>query len=521
MKKNRYKPGVRIDQFRPREVPFTSRSVNQDEATRAKYVQSDGWMNLLTGVGIKGLDKTQSTRFGADNRLEYQELTQIYRSEGIGRRVIDLPVHDMYREWFKIEGDTDGIIDKRMKMLNAKKQFKRAQRFGYLYGGALAIMGINDGGRYQDPVRENRIKSIEHIHVFDRWRITLNTADLYIDPDMDKYGKPEYYNIVPIYGAPFRVHESRVLRFEGVDIADQVRIQNQGWGDSTLQAIYNRLSALGEAYCSVGTVLQEFILGVLTIDNLMELIAAGKESVIQKRLTQMDLSKHIINSVLIDKEEKYERISTTTTGMADLMDKLIEAVSAVTGIPVCLLMGRSVGGLSAEDAAQVRFYYDKIAAQQEEDALPQIQQFVRYLNIAEKNVLGDEWDIVFNPLWQPTEKEIADTRFVQAQCDQIYIDRAVLTPEEVSVSRFGGDHYSYDTALSPEHQRMLEAHRQKPSSTSTAIAAVKSQGKETTPPEDRLGVLKTTDYKTMATPLKTSKYADKPGPGPADTKPKG
>ena len=57
-----------------------------------------------------------------------------------------------------------------LRKLNAKKSLKRAQRFGYLYGGALAIMGINDGGRYWEPVKENKIKSIEHIHVFDHAR---------------------------------------------------------------------------------------------------------------------------------------------------------------------------------------------------------------------------------------------------------------------------------------------------------------------------------------------------------------
>ena len=473
-------------------------------------LRNDGWANLLTGIGIKGRDKTAHTMYIADARLEYHDLTQMYRGDGLARRIIDLPVHDMYRQWFTLEGDTDGIVNKYLRKLNAKKSLKRAQRFGYLYGGALAIMGINDGGRYWEPVKENKIKSIEHIHVFDRWRVTLNTADLYVDPDLDKYGKPEYYNIVPIYGAPFRVHESRVLRFEGVDVADQVRIQNQGWGDSVLQSVYNRLRGLGESYLNIENILDEFILGVLTIDNLQELIASGKEALIQKRLTQIDLSKHIINSILVDKEEKFERHSTTTTGLKELMDVLIEGVSAGTGIPVCLLMGRSVGGLGSEDASLVRLYYDKISAQQEEDLLPQLEQLIRYINIAQNNVLGDQWEVCFSPLWQPTQKDAVATKLVQAQADEIYMQNGTLLPEEVALARFGGDHYSDDMVLSPAHQAELEQYKQMPDNTEVLIADVNREKENAiSDPADRLGVNKTTDLKTMALgfPKESSKIA--------------
>jgi hypothetical protein len=294
-----------------------------------------------------------------------------------------------------------------------------------------------------------------------------------------------------------------------VDVADQMRIQNQGWGDSLLQAIYYRLRGLGESYLNLENILDEFIIGILTIDNLQELIANGKEALIQKRLTQIDLSKHIINSVLVDKDEKYERISATTTGLKDIMDVLIEGASAGSYIPVCLLMGRSVGGLGSEDASLVRLYYDHIKAQQEEDMLPQLEQLIRYINIAQKNVLGNEWKINFNPLWQPTQKDEVATRLALAQADQIYMMNGALLPEEVALARFGGDHYSTDMALSPEHQAELEQYKQIPDDSESMIADVNRKKEDTiTDPADRLGVNKTTDLKTMA--LGFPKMSSKP-----------
>jgi phage-related protein (TIGR01555 family) len=420
--------------------------------------RNDSWGNVLTGSGIRGRDKSKSNTYFADCILDRVTLTSIYRGDGIGRRIVDLPTHDMYREWFTVEGDTDGKILKALRRLRAKKWLKKAQRWGYLYGGSVAVLGIDDGNDYDVPVNENAIKAVTHIHVFDRHRIDITIGDLYDDPAEENFGLPKVYHITPIEGNPFTVHESRVLRYEGIDVDDNTRQRNQGWGDSVLQACYTTLSRLGEGYNSIGTILSEFIIGMLTIDNLEDLLLAGKDEYVKQRLSLIDLSKHIINTILLDTKEKFERTSATVSGLEGLMDKLIEAVSATSGIPITLLMGRSVAGLSDAETGQIRFYYDKVAAQQEEDATPQAEKLVRYINIAEGNPLGEDWQLEWKPLWQPTQAQMVDTRLKQAQTDQIYHDMdGGLLGEEIIQSRFGGDSYSHDTRISDAHKKELEA----------------------------------------------------------------
>ena len=451
---------VRHDTTIPTPQRLTKKQVAEMKATRTDslnaQVNIDGWANLLTGLGFAGSDKRLSTGFIPDPRLTYTDLTYLYRSDGLAKRAINLPVTDMFRAWYRLEGDTDGKVELRMKEIDARKQLQKAVRLARLFGGSLAVLGINDGLTYEQPVNENKIKSVEHIHVFDRWRMTVNTADLYLDPANQKYGLPERYLITPLYGVPFYVHESRVLRFEGEDVTDLVRIQNQGWADSILQAAWDRLRALGETYGNLETILDEFIIGKMTISNLQEMITAGKEKVAQKRLNYVDMTKHIMNTVLLDKEEEYDRLSATVTGIGDLTDRIIEAFCAVTGIPVCLLMGRSQAGLSNDESSQVRFYYDKIAGSQQEEVLPQLNRLIEYINLSLGNPLDDEWFVRFNPLWQPTEKDIVAMRYQQAQTDQIYLNGGVLLPEEVAQSRFGGDMYTHDTNLSEEHKIALE-----------------------------------------------------------------
>lgn len=423
----------------------------QKNAQESKNLsRADGWNNLLTGLGQSGIDKRMSTTFTRNQRMTQREQTDLYTCDGLAQRIISLPVQDMLREGFRVDGDPENICVGELESLGYMTALRRALLWARLYGGSAIVMGVDDGATdLQQPVNEASIRRIGFLRTYDRYQVSQHSMNL--DPSSEKYGTPEVYQVSPSYGVGYYVHSSRILLFDGVDVPEQVRQVNGGWGDSVLQAIYERIRGLGEAYADVESIISEYIIGMLTINNLAELISTGQEKLIQARLSQIDLSKHVINSVLLDSNEKYERASSSTTGLEGLIDKLVQAISAVTGIPVTLLMGESPRGLSATGASDIRFYYDTVSSSQENQLKPQLETLCRYIMLAQEYDFGgvepDGWKICFNPLWQPTEKEQAEVRKIQAETDAIYITNQVLTPEEVSESRFGGNGYSTDTAL--------------------------------------------------------------------------
>ena len=63
----------------------------------------------------------------------------------------------------------------------------------------------------------------------------------------------------------------------------------------------------------------------------------------------------------------------------------------------------------------------------------------------------------FKPLYQPTHLEQAQTRYQQAQTDQIYLTTDVVSPEEIALSRFGGDEYSAETHVDFDARDAQEA----------------------------------------------------------------
>ena len=414
----------------------------------------DSWQNLITGMNVRGHDRKLATTFQAEGRMAYQDLTDIYRSDGLGRIVLDRIIGDMTRAWWAVEGDTDKKIEGALKRVHAKKEVKRALRWADLYGGSLLIMILDDGVEdLQMPVNLNRLKGIKQLLPFDRYRIVINPADLYLDPSNDSYGHPEIYRITPIFGEPFFVHESRTLRFEGDDVPDVTRFQNQGWADSIFQSCFDRLRACGETYSNIEHIIGEFVIGVLKVPNLLQLLAEKDEETIKAYINQIDQSKHVLNSILVDPangQGGFERHSSTTTGLKELVDLILESLCAQKGIPMCLLYGRSQGGLSDDEASQVRFWYDRVNVMQEEKMLDQMERLVNYANIGLGHVVEDDSPIKFNPLWQPTQKDLVDMRNKQADTDGKYVAMGAIVDPQVTIgkSRFGGQAYSFETVLS-------------------------------------------------------------------------
>jgi hypothetical protein len=420
---------------------------------KPSQMHNDGWTNILTGRGIKNRDKSEHTHYISNVSFnKINELINMYTTEGFTKRVIDIPVDDMVRNWVKIEGDTDGAILNKMAKLSAKRKFKNALKWADLTGGSVIVMVMDDGGDLDEELNESKIRDIIDLQVYDRTQITWTSNYLYDEPKKEKYGQPEFYDINPINGTPFKIHESRVIRFDGDDIPNRIKTQNNGWGLSRIIPIMERLKGLGSSYKDVEQIINEFIIGVLSIDNLEELLSTpGGEDLIKKRLNLIDLSKGVLNSILVDGQEKYERVSAQVSGISDLINTIKFGLSSISGIPTVKLFGEQSKGLGGESAGSIRLYYDGISARQEEKMTDGLYKLSKYIQLSQDGDFNgkemDSWGILFNDLWQLSEEEKANVRKTQAEADKIYIELGVLNADEVRDSRFGGDKYSMETTI--------------------------------------------------------------------------
>ena len=132
----------------------------------------DGWKNVLTGLGIANRDKRLNSQFQRGNRLSQQRelLEELFHGDDIARRYCQLPAKEATREWITLtiqnsdeETDQDlssDVMDE-LEVLEAQAKFMEAKTWGRLYGGALLLMGVDDG---QEPDQE---LNLDNLRSFD------------------------------------------------------------------------------------------------------------------------------------------------------------------------------------------------------------------------------------------------------------------------------------------------------------------------------------------------------------------
>lgn len=428
---------------------------NANDSGIIPVTRNDGWQNVMTGLGLRTADRKEYTTFVQDYKLTEVMCRNLYAFSGLAQTIIDLPVDDGLRKWFTVEGDTDNLIANECKRLSIHQQISRAWRYARMYGGAVIVMMANDGKPLDQPLEENSIREIEKLRVYGRWR--SNRTRWYMDPNDPKYGETELYTISPIqqFATSYPVHESRMLTFDGVDVPDQIRAQNNWWGDSVYQAIFSRLRGLGESYANIEHIIGEFILMVTKMKGLSNKLASGREDEIVNRVLVNQMTRHLMGTYTIDADgEEANRVSATTTGLGDLIEKMMMAVSAETRIPIRRLFGTPItgAGLSNEGSEDTRNYYDFVVSRRQNQVEPQVERLVKYLMLQKQGPFrGRElpnWKLNWPPLYEEPMSVQLDNKKKQAEIDRQHYDMGVLDPEEIRESRFGGDSYSFDTSIS-------------------------------------------------------------------------
>jgi len=401
--------------------------------------QGDGWKNILTGLMGK-MDKSKYTTYGAAPFLDDTMLAELYTGEGLARKIVKAPADDMTRKWITIEGEGEDAIEKELYRLDSQKHFNTALCWQRLYNGSLIIIGAMDSKDLTKPFVPKKGTRIAWLQPIERSRILISDSDFNDDLTSPDFGKIEIYNM--FVGPTYRqvlVHRSRVLEFFGEPAPSETKsrdINLEYWGMSVIQYVWNILKACGSVIQNVENVLHEFIVGKYKLKGLEEKLAAGNEELVIKRVEIIQMFKSILNAILLDAEggEDYIRDSASVAGIADLLDRFMMFLSAVSEIPVTRLFGRSPAGMNATGDLDLRNYYDMVSSGQGQKLRKPIQRLIDILSDCYGT--GREYIFEFNPLYEMTPDEKAEVEKKEAEADHIRIEDGVLYADEVREMRY-------------------------------------------------------------------------------------
>jgi phage-related protein (TIGR01555 family) len=419
---------------------------------------TDGaYLNLVSGLGSKR-DPGSYTQAAAARLFTEGELEAMYTGDGFARRIIDVPAADMVRAGFEIENEADDDVYApvmvRMEELQAAERYCEALKLAALYGGALVVLGVQDGGALDEPLNENAVKGVDFIRVYDRYRVSRLVK--YADPMDRRYGQTEKYLVSPCLGSPYTVHETRCIVFQGEYIPDRLKELQDGWHASTLAKCWSQLQRYGVSHQWAEKLLERSQQAVNKMEGMaQQLMAPNGQKAVMDRLNILDMSRNILNTVAIDAKDDYTIHSAGMVGVSDVIDRFATALSAVTGMPKTLLLGEQSKGMGGGNDGDLQNWYAHIKQLQKTRLLAPIDRLTGLLVKALK--LPEDYLIEFEPLHVPSEKEEADTAKVKADTEKVkadtmaaYISAGVLDPSEGRSTLIGQDVYKMDGSVTIE-----------------------------------------------------------------------
>jgi len=428
-------------------------------------IRQDAWQNAYTGLGTSR-DKVTQGSYWAPYRLQDSELLALYNGSDIAAKVVETRPRYMMRKGYEIEVDgsaKDGEdvpdaeeladLGKYAQKLRCNELVTDAGVWGGLFGGAILIIGAQDGQPMDKPLVHENIRTVNYLNVIDRRFATV--ASYYSDQLKPNYGLPETYRITGMVSgmdqsnAQVIVHESRCIRFDGARTDVLTRQQLSGWSWSLMQRAYDQLRAFESGFQAVQNLMTDASQAVFKMQNLISMIASGEKDTLQTRMALVDMSRSVARAVLLDAEnEEFERQATTFTGLPDILDRFMMRLSAAVNIPVSILLGRSAAGMNATGDNDFRNFYDDLETEQTDELGPKLAKLYHIFACAQDSIGRSlEFKIKFHPLWTSTAAEEADVRLKTSQADTAYVTMGALTPEEVKQSRWGKGQYSTETVI--------------------------------------------------------------------------
>lgn len=458
--------------------------LEQQTGRAVRPFRMDGYVNMLNRYGTSK-DTTERYRYQAEPTVPDEQITMFYESNGLFSTIIDTPAEEAIKHGFTLEGLSDKRLEDfyraALEELDWDETAMTAIKWCRLFGGAIAVMLINDGRGLDEPLDWRHIQSIDDIRVFDRSVITPDWQSMYrYDPREpfgsrgSRLGYPEYYDVYSRYGS-FRVHDSRCLVFQnGVLPENTTNSIYQMWGVPEYVRISRAIRDAEVAHGSAVKLLDRSIQAVYKMKDLSaELATEEGENNVLRRLQTIDMARGLLNSIVIDNDgEEYDFRTFSFSGVSDVINTTCNYLSALTSIPQTILFGRSPAGMNSTGEGDMENFYNYVERIQRR----MLKKNLRYLLsvIFQAGVYTGEVDeippidIKFKPLWSLTEadeialeQQKAAVQQTRAQTAQIYVEMQAVDPSEVRKKLADAGEFDIEKMLDEYTPEELEANAPK------------------------------------------------------------
>lgn len=377
-----------------------------------RIITADSYDNFMARVGMQQNNQHAASTYRANYTSRNRLLIEwAYRSSWIIGKAVDIVADDMTRKGVRITSEIDaekrGVIESMFEELAIWGTLNDTLKWSRLYGGAVCMILI-EGQAPFIPLNLDKIGpgSFKGLLSLDRWMINpdLTRRIKEIGPNL---GKPEFYNVVTTAtGIPaWRIHHSRLIRFDGVKLPYQQAMTENEWGMSIVERIFDRLTAYDSIVEGSAQLAYKAHLRTMAIKGLRKLIAMGGKELeaVIKNMDMVRLFQSNEGLTLIDTDDTFETHAYSFAGLPDLLSEFKEEISGAVSVPLVRFYGQSPKGFSTGDT-DLANHYDSIGSQQQQKLKLPVRTI---FDIGWRSKFGkplpSDFAFEFNPLWQMSD----------------------------------------------------------------------------------------------------------------------
>lgn len=423
---------------------LAAKVTHDTDRARKSFITRDSFENFAARVGLQANNQNSAAHYTFDlvsrNRVQMEA---VYRSSWIAGMAVDVVAEDMTREGIELQSglgpEEKDKLDQAMDRLQIWEQLCDNVKWSRLYGGSIAVMLV-DGQDVSTPLKLDTINKgqFKGLLVLDRWLVQPSLENLVTElgPNL---GKPKFYTVVADAQALInqKIHYTRVIRLEGVQLPYWQRIAENGWGQSVLERLWDRLIAFDSTSSGAAQLVYKAHLRTYKVEKLRELIAMGGKAfeAFVKQMEMIRLYQSNEGLTLMDSSDEFEAHQYSFSGLAEILLSFGEQISGALQIPLVRLFGQSPGGLGSNGDSELRTYYDNVKSWQDRALRPGLTTIMEILSRSELGMpMPKGWGFKFVPLWQLTDTEKSeigskDTSSIVEAYDAGIVSRATALKE--------------------------------------------------------------------------------------------
>ena len=369
------------------------------------------------------------------------------------RRPSEILAREMTRRWirFQATGDQDKTeilnkIEAEFERLGVQDLFRAAAEDDGFFGRSQLYIdvGAKTDQELAFPLSASKLKiakgaKIRLKKIEPMW--TYPDAYNSTDPLRDDFYKPTSWFV-----SGRRVHASRLMTFVSRDVPDILKANYSFGGLSLSQIAKPYVDNWLRTRQSVSDAIHSFSVMVLMTNMGTNITKAGADT-LRKRARLFNQFRDNLRLLVVDKEhEDFKNVSMPLSGLDHLQAQSQEHMSAVTGIPLVILLGITPTGLNASSDGELKAFYAWIEATQRTLFGPHLKKLLDIVQLALFGEIDPEIGFEFEPLQVLSDVEQATVRKTEADTDGVLIDKGIIDPHEARV-RVASDEDSPYAAL--------------------------------------------------------------------------